>query len=55
MAVERASEARMREISWISVFTSRALADLERSWLSLAKRLGCLETWTLDGRDAMVV
>lgn len=37
----------------MSVLTSFAEVDLERSWESLARREGCEETWTLEGRGAM--
>lgn len=39
-----ASQAMINEISWIRDLTSRELADLDRSWLSLASKLGCCET-----------
>lgn len=48
----RASHEMIRAISWIKDLTSRALTDLHRSWLSLAWRQGCDETWTLD-REAI--
>lgn len=51
IAFESASHARIREISWTSVLTWAELADADRSWLSLACKLGCVETWTFDGRD----
>lgn len=54
IAVANASHATMTESSWISDLTSRALTDLERSWLSLARRQGWLETWTLGGTEAIV-
>ena len=50
-AVESASQATIRAISWTSAFVSRELVVLDRSWLSLARRLGCCETWTLGGSD----
>ena len=43
----------MREMSCINDLTSRAGVLLDRSWLSLASRHGCWETWTLGGRSAM--
>lgn len=49
----KASEERRRVISWMRFFTSLALVDFDRSWLSLASRLGCRDTWTLEGRDDM--
>jgi hypothetical protein len=39
----------------MSCLTSLELDDLERSWLSLARMLGCSETRTLGGRAAMVM
>lgn len=51
MAVVNASQARISEMSWIKLFVLAESADAERSWLSLACKLGCVETWTLDGRD----
>lgn len=54
MAFARASEPKSKEISWIKVLTSRALVVLERSCDSLARRQGCVETWTLGGREDMM-
>lgn len=51
--VAKASHERIKAISWISVLTSADLLDLERSWLSFARRAGCLEMWTWDGRGAI--
>ena len=45
----RASQPTMSEISWIRPLTSLALVLPERSWLSFARRHGCLETCTLGG------
>ena len=53
-AVESASVERMREISWMRFFTSLAEELWERSCESLARRDGCWETWTLEGRGAMM-
>ena len=39
----RASQPRMRAISWMRLFVSRALASLDRSWESLARRHGWVE------------
>lgn len=55
MALARASQPRMVEISWIRALTSLALAFADRSWLSLAWRHGWEETRTLAGRSATVV
>lgn len=52
-AVANASEPTRREISCTSVLTSFALVLPERSWLSLARKHGWLETWTLLGRDML--
>ena len=41
----------MRAISWIRDFVSRALASFDRSWESLARKHGWVETWTLIGSD----
>ena len=41
----------MRAISWIRDFVSRALASFDRSWESLARTHGWVETWTLTGSD----
>ena len=49
MLFARASNPKINEISWISVFTSRALVSLDRNWLSLARREGCDDTRTFDG------
>ena len=40
----KASQPRMRAISWIRDLVSRALASLDRSWESLARRHGWVET-----------
>lgn len=53
MAELIASQAMINEISWTKDLTSRGLAVLDRSWLSLASKLGCCETWTFEGRFAM--
>jgi len=49
------SQATIREMSCINDLTSRAGVLLDRSWLSLASRHGCWETWTLEGRSAMAM
>lgn len=54
MAELMASQAMINEISWIKDLTSLGLADWDRSWLSLASRLGCCETWTFEGKLAMI-
>jgi hypothetical protein len=46
-----ASIPMIRAISWTRALVSRALVVLDRSWESLAWRHGCVETWTLGGRD----
>jgi len=46
-----ASTARIVAISLMSAFVSRAEVDHDRSRESLARRRGCLETCTLDGRS----
>jgi hypothetical protein len=50
-AEARASQPTMRAISCTRAFVSRALASLERSWESLARRQGWVDTWMLDGRE----
>ncbi len=45
----------MRAISWTRVLVSRALASLDRSWESLARRHGWVETWTLGGSDGEAI
>lgn len=50
-AEARASQPIMRAISWTKTFVSRALASFERSWESLARRHGCVETWMFDGKE----
>lgn len=45
-----ASQPRMRAISCTKALDSRAEASLERSWDSLARRQGWVETWMLRGR-----
>ena len=49
-----ASQERINAISWTKDLTSRGLAVLDRSWLSLASKLGCWEMWTFEGSSAMV-
>ena len=46
-----ASQPIISAISWIRAFVSRALASLERSWESLARRQGCAEVWMLRGKE----
>lgn len=48
--MERASQPRIRVISWTSDLVSRALVLEERSWDSLARRQGWVERWTVGGR-----
>jgi hypothetical protein len=50
-AAARASEPKIREISWTRALVSRALVVLSRSWESLAWRQGWEEMWTLGGSD----
>lgn len=39
----------------MSVLVSRAFVDFDRSWDNFARKQGCLETWTFEGRlEAMV-
>ena len=45
----RVSQPTMRAISWTKDLVSRALAALDRSWESFARRHGWVETWTLAG------
>lgn len=47
----RVSQPIMRAISWTKDLVSRALAALDRSWESFARRHGWVETWTLNGSD----
>ena len=47
----KASQPTMRAISWTRDFVSRALASFDRSWESLARKHGWVETWTLTGSD----
>lgn len=51
MAFVKASQDRIRVISCIKAFVSLELVDFDRSWLILASKLGCWETWTLAGND----
>lgn len=53
MAELTASQERINAISWTKDLTSRGLALLDRSWLSLASKLGCWEMWTFEGSSAM--
>lgn len=54
-ALPKASQPTISEMSCISVFTSLAGVDCDRSWLSLASRHGCRETWTLEGSADMLM
>ena len=45
----KASHPTISAISWISVFVSRAVASLDRSCESFARRHGCGDTCTLVG------
>lgn len=47
----RASQPIMRAISWTRVLVSRTLASFDRSWESLARRHGWVETWALGGSE----
>lgn len=38
-------------MSWTSCLTSREVVRWERSWEIFAMRQGCLEMWTLGGRE----
>lgn len=51
----RASAARSSEISWTRTLVSLDVVVAERSWESFARRQGWVETWTLEGREAMIV
>lgn len=51
----RASAARSSEISWTRALVSLDVVVAERSWESFARRQGWVETWTLEGREAMIV
>lgn len=46
-----ASHATIRAMSWTKVLVSRALASLDRSWESFARRQGWVEIWTLVSMD----
>lgn len=52
--VARASQATIRAISCTRALVSFEEVDAERSWESFAWRQGCLETWTLEGRESMI-
>jgi hypothetical protein len=47
----RASQPTMVAISCTSCLTSRPFVDWERRMLSFARRHGCVEMWTLEGRE----
>jgi hypothetical protein len=47
----RASQPTMVAISCTSCLVSLAFVDWERRRLSFARRQGCVETWTLEGRE----
>jgi hypothetical protein len=51
----RASQPTMVAISCTSCLVSLAFVDWERRRLSFARRQGCVETWTLDGREEGIV
>jgi hypothetical protein len=50
-----ASQPTIRDISCTNAFVSRAFAVLARNWESLAWRHGCVERWTLGGRECAIV
>lgn len=52
--VARASHPIISAISCTRAFVSFEEVDTERSWESFAWRQGCLEMWTLDGREDMI-
>lgn len=45
----------MRAMSLTNCFVSRVVVEEERSCESFARRQGCEETWTLEGREAMAI
>ena len=47
----KASQPIIRAISWTKTFASRGVASFERSWESLARMQGWVETWTMDGKE----
>jgi len=50
-----ASQPTIKDISWTNALVSLAFAVLARNWESLAIKHGCVETWTLGGRECAMM